>query len=135
MITFDYLLLCEGAQEHDRKLYILGGDFNQLRVPQFPVTFRFSIVTRLSTEPGDANLTVGISAELIHESTGDVLSLFDGHFVLGDAPTNPPNVRHHQPMVIEMPDAMLKETGTYAATLRVEGREVQRTVLYVVDLT
>lgn len=133
MITFDYLFFCDALEEHDHKLYILGGDFNQVTVTRFPHTWSCVLATRLSAAPEDSNTRVPFTIEFTKDGADEPMHTGEWEVHVGPVADDPNRVTAHSPLGIHMPLTTFKEPGKYHAILKLNGREEQRATLYVIE--
>ncbi len=53
-VRAECFLLCDAAQVHDGKLFVLGAGWDRLVVPQFPSEHRFFVAIKLAVPAGEA---------------------------------------------------------------------------------
>lgn len=133
MPRVDCFLLADAAQVADGKLYILGGGWERLVVPQLPVTRQVELAVRVIVPWTETNRPLHFEVQLESE---------DGELLL-DPPGKPEitvgrpvHLREGSeqavPFVMKIGGVTLKQAGRYAFTLRYEGEELARTAFEVV---
>lgn len=124
------MLLCDAAQVVGDKLYILGGGWSYLWLPQPapPVSFATAVDLALPWEYANRrlNLVMRIVTEDFQEFVpegADEPVRAEGHVVAGRAPTARPGAALHIPMVIPFAPMQLDQGG-YVCELLVDGESV-----------
>lgn len=117
----------------DGKLYLLGGGWERLTVPQVPVNRTIEIATRVIVSWTETNRPLSFQVQLVTE---------DGEALLEPPPSpavtvgRPVHLREGSdqavPLVLKVNGVSLKNAGRYAFTLSYEGEELARTAFEVV---
>ncbi len=132
MPRVDCFLLADAVQVVDGKLYILGGGWDHLTAPQFPVARQVELAVRvivawtetnrplqfevqLETEDGEALLHPAAQAEI---AVGRPIHLREGS-------------EQAVPFVMKMAGVPLRYPGRYVFVLRLAGEELARTAFEV----
>jgi hypothetical protein len=126
------LLLCDAAQVVGGKLYILGGGWSYLWVPQgnavgFMVAIdlivpwemtnrQLNLVVALETEDGE---------EVAHPETDSAIRA-EGQLVVGRPPNARPGADLHTPIVIPFAPVLL-DAGGYVCTFSINGDRISST--------
>jgi hypothetical protein len=129
----DCFLLADAAQVAEGKLFVLGGGWERLTVPQLPVTRAIEIATRVIVAWTETNRPLAFELQLVTE---------DGEAMLNPpaAPSvtvgRPVHLREGSdqaiPLVLKVNGVSLQEAGRYVFTLSYEGEELARTAFEVV---
>jgi hypothetical protein len=129
----DCFLIADSAQVADGKLYVLGGGWERLTVPNIPVSRNIDIATRVIVSWTETNRPLTFELQLVTE---------DGEALLNPAATpsvtvgRPVHLREGSdqavPLVLKVNGVSLKQAGRYAFILTYGGEEVARTAFEVV---
>ena len=75
-VRAECFILCDAAQVHDGKLFVLGAGWDRLMVPSFPSEYRFFLAIKLAVPAGDAYRPFEMRVDVRDEeggSTGGVM--------------------------------------------------------------
>ena len=75
-VRAECFILCDAAQVHDGKLFVLGAGWDRLMVPSFPSEHRFFLAIKLAVPAGDAYRPFEMRVDVRDEeggSTGGVM--------------------------------------------------------------
>ena len=75
-VRAECFILCDAAQVHDGKLFVLGAGWDRLMVPTFPSEHRFFLAIKLAVPAGDAYRPFEMRVDVRDEegvSTGGVM--------------------------------------------------------------
>ena len=94
-ITLDYLLVADGADVVNGKLYLLGGGWDRLKVPQLPgpPAVPFAVAVGINVPWSLTNRKLGFSIDVLDADGGEVAQLAGGEFEVG----RPPGLRAGTP--------------------------------------
>jgi hypothetical protein len=123
------MLLCDAAAESGGKLYVLGGGWSVIRVPNVPTPMALAV--KLSVPWDQTNKQIRVRAKLVTED-GDEVDLGEGPvFAEGTIEVGrPAGMKPGSP--IDMPFALsfgplVLDTGGYVWELEVDGTTLART--------
>src|SRR3990170_5669117 len=91
-VRVECFMLCDGVQECNGKLYILGGGWSHLYGREFPLAHhQLGLAVRLSVPWNSANRPHPFRLELVDEDGNDILPKpLEGAFNVGRPPTAEP---------------------------------------------
>ena len=133
-IRVDCLLLADSAQEAGGKLYVLGGGWNRLRVPELPARApAIALAIRVVVPWHDTNQPIPLVVQLEDP---------DGQAILSEPPRldlrvgrpsglEPGSVQAI-PVAISLAGFPLRVAGPHAFVARLEGEELARTSFDVI---
>jgi hypothetical protein len=130
-VRAECFILCDAAQVHDGKLFVLGAGWDRLMVAGFPTEHRFFIAIKLAVPAGDAYRPFEMRVEVRDE---------EGNSAVGIIPAT--NVEVARPLGYlaheDLPCMFAFEARStfhraerLTFTLRIDGEEVARTSLRV----
>lgn len=125
-----FLLLCDHSESVNGKIYTLGAGWNQLRFPELPQEFTFSIALGLDVPWDETNRPQTMTLH-IEDPDGDRLG---DEFSLDFETGRPPGsvVGQEQRMVLSLEArTVFSSSGPHAVVVKVGGEEVDRTRFYV----
>ena len=132
MPRVDCFLLADAAQVADGKLYVLGGGWERLTVPQLPLSRALEVAVRVIVPWTETNRPLRFEVQLETE---------DGEPLLDPAPKpeitvgRPVHLREGSeqavPFVLKIGGVQLKQPGRYVLTLRYDEEVVARTAFEV----
>jgi hypothetical protein len=84
-VSLDYLLVADGAQVVGGKLYLLGGGWDQLVVPQLPgrPAAAFSVAVGVNMPSSLTNRKMTFSVDVLDADCGHIETLVAGGFEVG----------------------------------------------------
>ena len=131
-ITLDYLLVADGADAVGGKLYLLGGGWDRLKVPQLPgpPAVPFAVAVGINVPWNLTNRKLGFSVDVLDADGGEVGQLAGGEFEVG----RPPGLRAGTPQrfQITMPaQPQFGAAGRYVIRCSVDGAELGHTAIEV----
>ena len=94
-ISLDYLLVADSADVVNGKLYLLGGGWDSLKVPQLPgpPAVPFSVAVGIDVPWSLTNQKLRFSVDVLDADGGEVVQLVGGEFEVG----RPPGLRAGTP--------------------------------------
>jgi hypothetical protein len=94
-ITLDFLLVADAASSVNGKLYLLGGGWDRLKVPQLPgpPAVPFSVAVGINVPWSLTNRKISFSIDVLDADGGEVARLAGGEFEVG----RPPGLRAGTP--------------------------------------
>ncbi|HEY8447842.1 MAG TPA: hypothetical protein VIL01_12120 [Thermomicrobiales bacterium] len=132
MPRVDCFLLADAAQVVGGKLYILGGGWERLTVPELPLTRGFEIAVRVIVPWIETNRPLQFTVQLENE---DGVPLLDPPARPVVTVGRPVHLREGSeqgvPFVLKISNVELKETGRHVFTLRYEDEVLARTAFDV----
>lgn len=130
-VRVECCMLCDGAQEANGKLYVLGGGWDAIMGPTFPMGQPpMALAIRLAVPWNLANRPMQFRIEVRDEDERDILPRpLDGTINVG----RPPNAEAGDDlavlMAITLSGVTFPRPGGYTFTLLIDGRERARTKL------
>jgi hypothetical protein len=118
-LAVEYLLLCDAAQVVGAKLYVMGGGWDRVQLPQYPATLPVSIAAGVRVEWTETNrrhkLTIrGLSADADRE-----LFKAEGEFEVGRPPGTPHGMSQLFQVAMNVP-LQIPEPGSYTVEASVD---------------
>ena len=128
-IRFEYLLLADGAQVQNGKLYVLGGGWDRLQFPDYPQTFPCGIAfgVRVPWTETNRRHTFAIRA-LTADNDRELFSL-EGEFEVGRPPGIPAGMAQMFQGAVQVP-LQIPEPGQYYLQATIDGDRAQQVVPY-----
>jgi hypothetical protein len=125
-----FLLLADHSEAINGKVYMVGGGWNVLRMPELPLEWGFHIALGLDVGWDETNTNHEIQVEL-HDPDGNELGEgLTAEFEAGRPPGMPPG--QEQRLVISIATRVEFETsGPHAAVVNADGEEIGRARFYV----
>jgi len=135
-ISLDYLLVADGADAVGGKLYLLGGGWDRLMVPQLPgpPAVPFAVALGINVPWSLTNRKIGFSVDVQDADGGDVAQLAGGEFEVG----RPPGLRAgtSQRFQITVPaQPQFSAEGRYVIQCSVDGEVLGHTAIEVTAAT
>ena len=127
-------MLCDAAQVQSGKLFILGGGFDTINVPNLPATQRnlsLAMVAEIGQEDRQRDLELHIS--LVDEDGQAVGIEAKGKLRVGAPPNLPPGAPSVVPIVSPFQNVTFAEAKGYAFVVSLEGEELARIRFRVVQ--
>ncbi|MGE0601109.1 MAG: hypothetical protein AB7J35_15670 [Dehalococcoidia bacterium] len=127
-MEIDYLLLAEHAEVTGSKLYLMGGGWDTMNVPDVPANIRLTLAAGVRVEWDETNTTIPLVVRVDDDDAQEVFRL-DGQMNVGRPPQLLPGTSQLSQMTFVM-QIQLKAAGGYRITL-VAGtgeREVRRSI-------
>jgi hypothetical protein len=127
-------MLCDAAQVQSGKLFILGGGFDTINVPNLPATQRnlsLAMVAEVGQEDRQRDLELHIS--LVDEDGQAVGIEAKGKLRVGAPPNLPPGAPSVVPIVSPFQNVTFAEAKGYAFVVSLEGEELARIRFRVVQ--
>lgn len=99
-IALDYLIVADGAQVVGGKLYLLGGGWDRLTVPQLPgpPAVPFAVALGINVPWSLTNTKLGFSVDVTDSDGDEVAQLAAGQFEVG----RPPGLRPGAPQRFQL---------------------------------
>jgi len=131
-ISLDYLLVADGADAVGGKLYLLGGGWDRLKVPQLPglPAVPFAVALGINVPWSLTNRKIGFSVDVQDADGGEVAQLAGGEFEVG----RPPGLRAgtSQRFQITVPaQPQFSAEGRYVIQCSVDGEVLGHTAIEV----
>ena len=135
-ISLDYLLVADGAQVVGGKLYLLGGGWDRLTVPQLPgqPALPFAVAVGVNVPWSLTNRKMSFSIDVHDADGGHVGQLVGGEFEVG----RPPGLRSgaSQRFQIAGPAGPeLPAAGRYVIECAIDGEVIGHTAIEVTAAT
>lgn len=132
IITLDFLLVADAADSVNGKLYLLGGGWDRLKVPQLPGTpaVPFAVALGINVPWSLTNRKISFSVDVLDADGGEVGQLAGGEFEVG----RPPGLRAGTPQrfQVTMPaQPQFGAEGRYVIRCSVDGAELGHTAIEV----
>lgn len=127
----DWLILADGAEVVNNKLYLLGGGWESLTInAAFPRRHVRAVVAAFRVPWDETNRRHAVELAILDEA-GQELATVPGQIEVGRPAGVPLGGAQRVQMAVGLA-LTLTRPGTYAAVGRIEGREARRTEFYVV---
>lgn len=130
----DFLILADGAQVVNNKLYLLGGAWTTITARQFPATHAMSVAVGITVEWTETNQQHYFSLEISSDSGNRVLAEVGGQFETGRPSWLPAGGQQLFLMAVNV-DLSLEGPGKCAARLLLNGQEAKRKTFLVLGPT
>ncbi len=135
-IQLDYLLVADGAQAVGGKLYLLGGGWDRLLVPQLPGPpgAPFSVAVGINVPWNLTNRKLTLSVDVLDADAGSVARLAGGEFEVG----RPPGLRQGTSQRFQMvvpAQPQFAAAGRYVIQCSVDGEVLGHTAIEVMSAT
>ncbi len=88
-LSVEYLLLCDAAQVSDAKLYVLGGGWDRVALPSYPVTLPTGIAIGVRVEWTETNRKHRLVVRGLTSDADRELFRAEGEFEVGRPPGMP----------------------------------------------
>ncbi len=121
----DFLTLADAAQVVGDKLYMLGGGWNFVRAPQFPLQHQMAIAVGFSVEWLETNRRHDFRIEMRNEDGGQKVADLAGQFEAGRPAGIPPGAEQ-KVLLASSFVVQLERPGQYVVRLFLNGHEVKR---------
>jgi hypothetical protein len=131
-IRIDCFMLCDGAQESNGKLYVLGGGWDTLLGQDFPLTIHtFAVALKLAVPWNEANRQRRFRIEVRDpDNNKDILPRpLEGEFNVGRPPTAQPGDDLTVVLAITFNAVVFPKPGTFGFHLLVDNDELATTKL------
>lgn len=130
-IRAECFMPCDGAQEANGKLHILGGGWDTLLGSSFPLTHnQFALAIRLAVPWVEANRPRAFRIELRDEDGRSILPApIEGTFTVGRPPTAMEGDDLPVLLAVTLVQITFPTPGIYTFHLLVDGEEVAKTKL------
>lgn len=131
-ITLDYLLVADAADAVGGKLYLLGGGWDRLKVPQLPgpPAVPFAVAVGINVPWSLTNRKLGFGIDVLDADGGEVVQLAGGEFEVG----RPPGLRVGTPQRFQITvpaQPRFSAEGRYVIRCSVDGAELGHTAIEV----
>ncbi|HEY7201575.1 MAG TPA: hypothetical protein VIC57_15245 [Candidatus Dormibacteraeota bacterium] len=132
-MDLDFLLVADRAEAMNGKLYLMGGGWDRITLPQFPGAASFDVALGVLIGYGETNMRHEFQLTLEDDDNQVVLGPVTGQFELG----RPPGIKPAQAqrfMVAVRGPFPLQAPGCYHWVATLDGRRAGRTTFWA-DLT
>lgn len=128
----EYAFLADAAETPPNgKLYVLGGGFDEIRAPQFPVTHSYlSLVVKLRFHPAECDRLHRLEIEL-WDPDGQRLGPHLKTEVAAPRRPHAPTRPSHAQIVLNMVGIQFPRPGEYAFHILVNGQHLRSVPLYL----
>jgi hypothetical protein len=120
-VNTEWLILADAAEIVGGKLYLMGGGWDALSVPQFPVTKQTGIAASFNIPWNDTNLKHDVEIEIITEDGATVAKL-NAQLEAGRPAGIPVGTDQRVQIAANLP-LEFKAPGVFSIVSRVAGRE------------
>ena len=127
------MLAADGAQAVNGKLYILGGGFDHINMPNVPFQYRFDLAMLIDVPWNATNEQHQLVVELLDADNEPVGYRAEATIEAG----RPPGMRHGTSFVVPMAFPVLAEfpqAGRYALRASINGQERERIAIEAVTV-
>ncbi|MBK6562990.1 MAG: hypothetical protein IPI85_09200 [Dehalococcoidia bacterium] len=127
-MDIDYLILAEHAEVTGSKLYLMGGGWDTMNVPDVPANVRLTAVAGIRVEWDETNVSLPVVVRVDDDDAQEVFRL-DGQMNVGRPPQLLAGTSQLSQMTFVL-QLQLKALGGYRVSLAVgpEDRQVRRSV-------
>ena len=127
-MDIDYLILAEHAEVTGSKLYLMGGGWDTMNVPDAPANVRITAVAGIRVEWDETNVSLPVVVRVDDDDAQEVFRL-DGQMNVGRPPQLLAGTSQRSQMTFVL-QLQLKALGGYRVSLAVgpEDRQVRRSV-------
>jgi len=121
-MEIDYLLLAEHTEVTGNKLYLMGGGWDTMNVPDVPANVRLQVAAGVRVEWDETNTTIPLVIRVEDDDAQEVFRL-DGQMNVGRPPHLPAGSSQLSQMTFAL-QLQLKELGGYRVSLVVGSPEL-----------
>ncbi|MEI2643594.1 MAG: hypothetical protein U0R28_09690 [Candidatus Nanopelagicales bacterium] len=126
--------LADHASVENGKVYVNGGFWDRMQLPSFPAAVNFSIVAVVVVPWHAHNEKHGFSVTFEDADKNMLAGQFDGEFQIGTEPSHRQGDASIVPLAIAVTGFALDSPNDYAAVLSIDGHEVDRWPMRVLQL-
>lgn len=123
-MEIDYALLAEHAEVTGGKLYLMGGGWDTMNVPEVPATVRLTVALGVRVEWEETNLPISVVVVVQDEGEADLVRL-DGQMQVGRPPQLPPGSTQLSQMTATL-QVPLPRFGAYRVSVIAGGEGAAR---------
>jgi hypothetical protein len=124
-LSIEYLMLCDAAQVVGAKLYVLGGGWDRVQLPEYPVTLPAGIAVGVRVEWTETNAKHGLLVRGLSADADRELFRAEGEFEVGRPPGMPHGMSQLFQVAMSVP-LQLPEPGSYIVEASVDDGAVLR---------
>ncbi len=127
-MSIDYLLLADGAQVQNGKLYVLGGGWERLQFDSYPQTLPVGIALGVRVPWGETNRRHAFRIRGLN-ADGDEIFSGQGEFELGRPPGLPAGMSQMFQVAMNLP-LPVPAPGEYTVEATIDDGEARRLAPY-----
>jgi len=124
-LYIDYLLLADGAQVQNGKLYVLGGGWDRLQFPSYPSTLPIGLAFGVRVPWNETNRKHSFMLRGVSTDGDDEIFRAEGEFEVGRPPGVPQGMSQIFQMAASLPLNIAKP-GTYGVEAEIDGGKARR---------
>ncbi len=129
MPSLDFALLCNAAMEHNGLVSILGGGFDRVSAPQWPINIPVTVASRVVWEEGELGVPHIVRVQVTH-SDGEQLARVEGTTIPQREPGMDPGRPIGSMLVLVLPLQFRRE-GDYAVSIALDAHPLKELPLVV----
>jgi hypothetical protein len=128
-----YLILADGAQVQNGKLYVLGGGWDRLQFPEYPKTLPVAIALGIRVPWGETNRQHTLEIRGLTADNDQELFRVDGQFETGRPPGTPAGMPMSFQATMQLP-LHVPGPGQYYLRATIDGRHEHRVPYFAVQI-
>lgn len=133
-LEVEYLILADGAQVQNGKLYVLGGGWDRIQFPAYPRTVQAAIVLGVRVPWGETNRRHTFEITGRTADAHEDLFKAEGEFEVGRPPGTPEAMPQMFQVAMQLP-INVPSPGTYEVVARIDGdKATKRRPFFAVQL-
>jgi hypothetical protein len=119
----EFLMLADGAEAANGKIFILGGGVDRHLAPGFPTPLKADVALGFLVQWGETNNRHAVSLRILDEDDQPVATVLDGEFEVGRPPGAKPGQDLRQLIAIKGPLPPIPKAGAYKIVLELDGHQ------------
>jgi hypothetical protein len=133
-LEVEYLILADGAQVQNGKLYVLGGGWDRIQFPSYPQTVQGALVLGVRVPWGEANRKHTFEISGRTADAHEELFKAEGGFEVGRPPGTPEGMPQMFQVAMQL-RINVPAPGTYEVVARIDGdKAIRRRPFFAVQL-
>ena len=127
-VTIDYVMVCDAAQAVGGKLYVIGGGWDRMMIPEFPgpPLVPFSVVFGINVPWNLTNRPFTFSIQILDSDDTIIGEVASGEFEAGRPPGTRPGVSQRIPFAGPA-NPEFPEPGRYVVRVLLQGQKAGET--------
>lgn len=118
----EFLILADGAEATNGKIFILGGGVDRHLAAGFPAPLNADVAFSFLVEWGETNNRHAVSLKILDEDDKPIATVLDGEFEVGRPPGAKPGQDLRQLIAVRGPLPPIPKPGAYKIVLELNGK-------------